>query len=420
MDKLARKLKASGVDVWIDTWMIKVGDSIIDKINEGIRASDFLIVVLSRASLNSNWVREELNAATIKNIERKHAFILPILIEDCKMPALLQHRKHANFKNDPEQAFQELIEVLRPAAVKRERPKQPAALSWSKAVEVLGLLLAVILVILAVWTFVVKPWRTAMTTATTTNTPMLLAIPTAPALTETSYIEPIRKHIFRELVDAQNRGGGDEEAYDETAELWGITVDALEVIALEGIEKGWLTPTVTPIPPTPVATPTPVPPTSISAPPTSTPIRPTATHTPIPDTRLGSQLRIGETWHHQGRSLTLHDPLFIVDAGGWCQGETAMLIVDATFRNTTGQDIILRWDDRDFKLSDNVGRAYDLYDGCVSRPGYHNEVVRSGGEKSFQLPFCKDCTIQPDVTTFYIEIQSIGGIENARWEIPVY
>jgi formylglycine-generating enzyme required for sulfatase activity len=115
VDELADKLKASGVDVWIDKWKIKVGDSITHKINEGIGASDFLIIVLSSASVKSKWVREELNAALIKNVEEeKHAFILPVLIEECKIPPLLQHRKYANFKDDPEQAFQELLEVIRP------------------------------------------------------------------------------------------------------------------------------------------------------------------------------------------------------------------------------------------------------------------------------------------------------------------
>ena len=116
-DWLAEKLKASGVAVWIDKWEIKVGNSITQKINEGIIASDFLIVVLSRASVNSKWVREELNAATIRNVEqKKHAFILPVLIEECEIPTLLQHRKYANFKDHPAQAFQELLEVIQPTA----------------------------------------------------------------------------------------------------------------------------------------------------------------------------------------------------------------------------------------------------------------------------------------------------------------
>jgi len=108
-------MKASGVDVWIDKWKIKVGDSITHRINEGIGESDFLIVALSQTSVKSKWVQEELNAALIRNIEEeKHAFILPILLEKCPIPSLLKHRKYADFTADPEQAFRELLEVFRP------------------------------------------------------------------------------------------------------------------------------------------------------------------------------------------------------------------------------------------------------------------------------------------------------------------
>ena len=128
VNDLAEKLKASGIDVWIDKWKIKVGDSITGKINEGIGESDFLIVVLSRTSVESKWVQEEINSALVRNIEQdKHAFILPVLKEDCEIPPILQHRRYANFKDDAEQGFQELIDVISPyKSVKPEMIRIPA------------------------------------------------------------------------------------------------------------------------------------------------------------------------------------------------------------------------------------------------------------------------------------------------------
>jgi formylglycine-generating enzyme required for sulfatase activity len=114
VDQLADKLKASGVGVWIDKWEIQVGDSITGKVNQAIEASDFLVAVLSRASVKSKWVKEELNTALIRNIEGKNAFILPVLIEECKIPEMLRHRRYANFAADPEQAFRHLLGVLQP------------------------------------------------------------------------------------------------------------------------------------------------------------------------------------------------------------------------------------------------------------------------------------------------------------------
>ncbi len=111
---LANSLAASGIDVWYDDWEIKVGDSILEKVNEGISQSDFLIVVLSKSSVNSRWVREELNAASAEMIEKAGIKILPVLIEDVELPILLRHRKYADFRNDQHKAFKELLDVLLP------------------------------------------------------------------------------------------------------------------------------------------------------------------------------------------------------------------------------------------------------------------------------------------------------------------
>jgi len=115
---LANSLAASGIDVWYDDWEIKVGDSILEKVNDGISQSDFLIVVLSKSSMNSRWVREELNAASAEMIERAGIKILPVLIEDVELPILLRHRKYADFRNDKHKALRDLLDVLLPPVEK--------------------------------------------------------------------------------------------------------------------------------------------------------------------------------------------------------------------------------------------------------------------------------------------------------------
>jgi hypothetical protein len=112
IENLAEKLKADGFDVWYDDWEIHVGDSIVQKINEGIATSDFLIIALSKNSIKSKWVREELNAATIKNVDSKGAFILPILLEQSEIPSLLSDKRYANFSKDPESAYRELVAAI--------------------------------------------------------------------------------------------------------------------------------------------------------------------------------------------------------------------------------------------------------------------------------------------------------------------
>ena len=69
-------------------------------------------------------------------------------------------------------------------------------------------------------------------------------LPNRVQVTVTVHYEPAaREQIFRELVDARNGGIADDEAQDEIAKRWGITVDALAEIEAEGMEQAWLTPT---------------------------------------------------------------------------------------------------------------------------------------------------------------------------------
>jgi len=71
-ERLATDLRASGAGVWFDQWEIKVGDSITQKINDGIHDNDYLAVVLSPDSVASPWVRKELpGISAYKGIRQK-------------------------------------------------------------------------------------------------------------------------------------------------------------------------------------------------------------------------------------------------------------------------------------------------------------------------------------------------------------
>jgi hypothetical protein len=110
---LAEELTRTGLRVWLDQWEIRVGDSIVRKINEGISTSDYLVVVLSKASVNSPWVQEELSSGILRTIQSQGAFILPLVVEDCEIPPLLAHRRYADFRKDKYVGLSELLEAIR-------------------------------------------------------------------------------------------------------------------------------------------------------------------------------------------------------------------------------------------------------------------------------------------------------------------
>jgi hypothetical protein len=88
--RFAERLRARGVDAWLDRWEMLPGDSLVDKIfEEGIKNAQAMIVVLSSASVNKRWVREELNAGMVKRISNSTKLI-PVLIDQCEVPEALQ------------------------------------------------------------------------------------------------------------------------------------------------------------------------------------------------------------------------------------------------------------------------------------------------------------------------------------------
>lgn len=95
---IATALAGRGIRVWLDKSEIRVGDSLIGKIEQGIINSDRLIVLLSKNSVASNWCKEELRMALAMQISRLPIRVLPALLEDCEIPGFLKEKAYADFR----------------------------------------------------------------------------------------------------------------------------------------------------------------------------------------------------------------------------------------------------------------------------------------------------------------------------------
>jgi glucokinase len=94
--------------VWLDKIEVIAGDDIIQKVFDGIKKSRFFVILLSRYSTQSKWVREELSAARIRELEEGKITILPILYEDCKVPESLTSKKYIDFRHSIQQGLEDL------------------------------------------------------------------------------------------------------------------------------------------------------------------------------------------------------------------------------------------------------------------------------------------------------------------------
>lgn len=85
--------KLSAQNAWYDAADIENGESIPEKINEGLRYATHYVLFWSERASKSMWVRAELNAAFVRSLEDKCKFLI-FCLDDTKLPELLQPYKY--------------------------------------------------------------------------------------------------------------------------------------------------------------------------------------------------------------------------------------------------------------------------------------------------------------------------------------
>lgn len=110
--QLALAMRRLGVDVWFDEWEIRIGESIVQKINQALGAVSHVIVLLSEASVSKPWVRKELSAALMRQLSQRSIHILPLRLDSCTIPPILADIKYADARAGMEQALTEIEQAL--------------------------------------------------------------------------------------------------------------------------------------------------------------------------------------------------------------------------------------------------------------------------------------------------------------------
>jgi hypothetical protein len=86
---LVEALLRHKLDVRYDRVVLRVGDSLIRAIAREIKDGDFLIAVVSPASIQSEWCQTEVALARTDGINQKRAKVLPVRLRGAPMPEML-------------------------------------------------------------------------------------------------------------------------------------------------------------------------------------------------------------------------------------------------------------------------------------------------------------------------------------------
>ena len=104
---LVSKIKKAGIKVWWDKSSIEAGERWDNSIGSGLADSQTVLLILSKTSVNSENVMDEISYA----IDEKKK-IVPVLIEDCEIPFRIRRLQFIDLSNKKRRDFEPLIAAL--------------------------------------------------------------------------------------------------------------------------------------------------------------------------------------------------------------------------------------------------------------------------------------------------------------------
>lgn len=112
VDTFAAHLVKANANVWVDRWELNVGDSLIARVQDAIEGSDALLVILSKSSVESEWCKKELSTGLIRELDEKRVVVLPVVIDDCKVPLFLRDKMYADMRNNFDSGLKSVLDAI--------------------------------------------------------------------------------------------------------------------------------------------------------------------------------------------------------------------------------------------------------------------------------------------------------------------
>lgn len=123
---LLDSLNNAGISYWYDDAEIIWGDSITEKINEGLKISRYVIVILSENFLARNWTKREFNSAVNIEASSGEVRVLPLIVGTAEVKKhiletypIINDKKYLLWENNPSA----IIDALRKCLLKSKHSK---------------------------------------------------------------------------------------------------------------------------------------------------------------------------------------------------------------------------------------------------------------------------------------------------------
>jgi small GTP-binding protein len=107
--KLAERLKADGLRVWLDEWVIAPGDMIGLGVEKGLQRSRTLILFMSAAAFASEWVTLERHTALFRDPTNQHRRFIPLRIDNAPINDMLRQFAYVDWRTADESQYAKLL-----------------------------------------------------------------------------------------------------------------------------------------------------------------------------------------------------------------------------------------------------------------------------------------------------------------------
>ncbi len=85
--KIAERLREAGLRLWFDEWVLKPGDSIPAKIEEGLEHSRVLVLCMSAQAFGSDWAQLEAGTFRFRDPLNRERRFIPLRLDDALLPS---------------------------------------------------------------------------------------------------------------------------------------------------------------------------------------------------------------------------------------------------------------------------------------------------------------------------------------------
>ncbi len=137
--ELAKRLRADGLSVWLDAWIIELGDSIPAKLMSGLEQSRVLLMMLSENFDDSDWAEYESGTFLFRDPKNTERRFIPVRLDASPIRESLRQFAYLDWSKRDDHAYQQLLDACRtihraeaprtpPTADKSETPRMPPKL----------------------------------------------------------------------------------------------------------------------------------------------------------------------------------------------------------------------------------------------------------------------------------------------------